>query len=331
MAAQDEELDVIIVGARFTGLAAAAELSKLGASFIVLDAYADHLGGRAYSYDAPVPSGSPLRFDHGAQYVGDAQNAIMDIVREKLPPGSLVHGANLRLSHPYEVMVLAQKRDCFRSDKVLNENNDDAGGPRPDWLRCGADQVAEATAEPFRDRIRQGVRVSEIEHGEGGVLVRTSTGEELRAKRVLVAVSPSTAGRIRYVPELDAAHKALMAQPMGKTIECQLYDRTPRWHRSKGFDYDGSVGGANHPVLWVMDNSPPEADALESHVHNDLHGGRPGRRARPQPERRGDHGAGHGCPQHAPRRRPRPARKGRALEGRDAPLASVGPLRGRRV
>lgn len=367
MAAQDEELDVIIVGAGFTGLAAAAELSKLGASFVVLDAYTDHLGGRAYSYDAPVPSGSPLRFDHGAQYVGDAQNAIMDVVREKLPAGSLVNGANLRLSHPYEVMVLAQKRYCFRSDQVLfgipgvppqlsaadafgmigmlaemtliewsidvvspwqgdrallaldqidcwsyleskwwltaavrdlmrisieallsvepkqispyyllwytacndgflNEINDDAGGPQQYWLRRGTDEIADAIAEPFRDSVRQGVRVSEIEHGEGGVVVRTSTGEELRAKRVLVAVSPSTAGRIRYLPELDAAHEELMAQPMGKTIKCQLYYRTPWWHDSKGLDYDGYVGGANYPVLWVMDNSPPDAAELGSYV-----------------------------------------------------------------
>lgn len=363
----DSDLDVIVVGAGFTGLSAARELGALGARFVVLDSYSDHLGGRAYSYDANVPAGSPLRFDHGAEYVGDLQNEIMSIIKEKLPADALINGANLRLPYPYEVMVLNQTRYCFKSsdcafgipgvppnlgfiellgmigllaemtlfewsidvmepwnatgtlreldqtdtwtwlndkwwvsatvrdllrisieallsvepqqispyyllwytacnDGFLNEINDDAGGPQQYWLRHGTDSIAEAVAEPIRDRIRQGVRVVSIDDRGDGVEVKTDGGETLRAKKVLVATSPATAGRIAFTPELPPARRTFMQQPMGKTIKCQIFYKSAWWHDSHGKAYDAYVGGANYPVLWVMDNSPPPSEGLDTHV-----------------------------------------------------------------
>jgi hypothetical protein len=51
-----------------------------------------------------------------------------------------------------------------------------------------------------------------------------------------------------------------MSQAMGKTIKCQVFYKSRWWHDSQGKAYDGYVGGADYPVLWVMDNSPPDAE-----------------------------------------------------------------------
>lgn len=360
-AAGGEPIDVVIVGGGFTGIAAARELSALGLSFVLLDAYDDHLGGRAYSYD--LAAGDPaLRFDHGAEYVGDLQDEIMLQIRELLPAGALINGAALRAPYPWEVMVLDQKRYLFRSDDslfgipgcppqlglagalgmigllaemtlvewsidvmepwnaagelraldridvwtwleekwwvepavrdlvrisveallsvepseispyyllwytacndgFLNEINDDTGGPQQYWLRGGTDQLASRYADPVRAHVRSGVRVASIAHGGETCTVTTESGEVIHARKVLVAMSPHTAGRLRFDPPPPPPHAELMRQPMGRTIKCQLVYRTRWWHDSKGKAYDGYVGGADYPVLWVMDNSPPEADA----------------------------------------------------------------------
>jgi monoamine oxidase len=354
-------LDVVIVGGGFAGLAAARELDALGVRFVLLDAAGDHLGGRAYSYDATAGDPS-LRFDHGAEYVGDMQDEIMLQIRELLPEGALINGAALRAPYPWEVMVLGGERFVFRSDDslfgipgcppqlgflaalsmigllaemtltewsidvlepwsgpeellaldqtdvwtwlsgkwwvpdtvrdlvrisveallsvepseispyyllwytacndgFLNEINDDTGGPQQYWLRGGTDELAQRYAEPVARHVRRGVRVRTIAHGGPLCTVTIDTGEELRAKKVLVATSPNTAGRITFDPPAPPAHAELMRQPMGRTIKCQLFYRTRWWHDSNGKAYDGYVGGADQPVLWVMDNSPPEADA----------------------------------------------------------------------
>jgi monoamine oxidase len=373
------DLDVIVVGAGFTGLSAARELDALGLRVLVLDSFTDHLGGRAYSFDGTQPAGPhqppALRFDHGAEYVGDLQNEIMSIIKEKLPADSLVNGANLRLPYPYEVMVLNQKRYCFKSsdcafgipgvppdlgfvellgmigllaemtliewsidimqpwnatgalreldqvdtwtwlndkwwvsatvrdllrisieallsvepsqvspyyilwytacnDGFLNEINDDAGGPQQYWLRRGTDTIADAIAEPVKGRIRQGCRVASIDQTGERVAVKLESSpgagapqaEVLHAKKVLVATSPATASRIAFTPELPPARRTFMEQPMGKTIKCQIFYKTAWWHDSNGKAYDAYVGGANYPVLWVMDNSPPPSEGLDTHT-----------------------------------------------------------------
>ncbi|MFO0555762.1 MAG: FAD-dependent oxidoreductase [Polyangiaceae bacterium] len=369
------ELDVIIIGAGFTGISAARELKELGASFRVLEAFDTHLGGRAYAYDAkhasdtppPQVAGLPLRFDHGAEYIGDLQNSIMSIIREYLPKEALVNGANLRHPYPYQVMVLDQKRHVFRLDQSLfgitgippdlgiaagiavvgllaemtlveiqinvlepwnapdylreldkidcwswlnqkdwvpasvkdllrisieallsvepseispyyllwytacnsgfvNEVNDDAGGPQQYWLSCGMSTLAELYATPVRDHIEQGVSVKHIDLSGPKCKVTTQSGETLVAKKVLVAMSPHTAGKIAYTPEPAPARKELMGLPMGRTLKCQVYYKSSWWHDSQGTHFNGYCGGANNPVLWVMDNSPPPGTDDETHV-----------------------------------------------------------------
>ncbi len=114
-----ELVDVIIVGAGFTGLTAARELARRGIDFRVLDAFPDHLGGRAYSFDPGVTPGSAFRFDHGAEYVGETQTEIMQLIAELMPPDALVNGANLRSPFPHQVILIDGTRHVFRLDESL--------------------------------------------------------------------------------------------------------------------------------------------------------------------------------------------------------------------
>ena len=65
-------------------------------------------------------------------------------------------------------------------------------------------------------------------------------------------------GRIAWTPEPPPERRALFDLPMGKTIKCQLFYDARWWYASNGLKYDGYVGGAEFPICWVMDNTPPE-------------------------------------------------------------------------
>ncbi|HVY44931.1 MAG TPA: FAD-dependent oxidoreductase, partial [Minicystis sp.] len=145
------------------------------------------------------------------------------------------------------------------NDGFMNEVNDDAGGPQQYWLRRGTSDLARRWAEPIAGKIRRGTRVETIDHTGDVVRVTTSGGDTIRARKVLVATSPRTASRITFDPPPPPERATLLSQPMGRTIKCQLFYRSRWWWSSNGKKYDGYVGGADYPVLWVMDNSPPEA------------------------------------------------------------------------
>lgn len=66
-----EHVDVAIVGAGYAGLAAALDLTAAGREVVVLEA-ADRVGGRVWTRDE-----DGLRIDHGGQWVGPAQTALL--------------------------------------------------------------------------------------------------------------------------------------------------------------------------------------------------------------------------------------------------------------
>ena len=114
--------------------------------------------------------------------------------------------------------------------------------------------------EQLSEHIQLGARVASITQREDGVDVVTSEGATLRARRVIVATSPQTARRMSYQPPLSAPRQALMEQPMGRTIKCVLFYKSPWWRDSHQRHYTGYAGAESFPVIWVMDYTPPDTE-----------------------------------------------------------------------
>ena len=82
-------------------------------------------------------------------------------------------------------------------------------------------------------------------------------GFALRARRVIVAIPPTLAGRIRYAPALGGLRDQLTQRiPMGTVIKVQCVYPSPFW-RAAGLS--GQVTSDTGPVRIGFDNSPPDA------------------------------------------------------------------------
>lgn len=134
------------------------------------------------------------------------------------------------------------------------------GGAQQDRFHGGSQRLALLMAEQLgAERVRLGSAVRRIEHGGDWVAVHADGGGgavRARARRVIVAVPPTLAGRIDYDPILPALRDQLTQRmPQGSVIKTMaLYDE-PFWRR-EGLSGQGTsdVG----PARVVFDNSPPD-------------------------------------------------------------------------
>ncbi|WP_411077603.1 flavin monoamine oxidase family protein [Streptomyces sp. cmx-10-25] len=117
----------------------------------------------------------------------------------------------------------------------------------------GAHLIAEALAESLGDAVRLSSPVHAIEQVADGAVVRHDGGV-VSARRVVVALPPTLAGRLRYAPAMPALRDQLTQQvPMGSVIKVNvLYDR-PFW-REAGLS--GLVSAPDRALSAVADNTP---------------------------------------------------------------------------
>jgi len=120
----------------------------------------------------------------------------------------------------------------------------------------GSHLISEALAESLGDVVRLSSPVHSIEHDAGGAVV-TYAGGQVAARRVVVTLPPTLAGRLRYAPALPASRDQLTQQvPMGSVIKINvLYDR-PFW-RDAGLK--GSTISLEDPLSVAVDNTPHES------------------------------------------------------------------------
>jgi len=130
------------------------------------------------------------------------------------------------------------------------------GGAQQDRFHGGSQRLALLMAEQLgAGRVRLGCPVRRIEHGGGEVVVH-GDGVALRARRAIVAVPPTLAGRIAYDPILPALRDQLTQRmPQGSVIKTMAIYDEPFWRR-EGLSGQGTsdVG----PARVVFDNSPPD-------------------------------------------------------------------------
>ena len=99
-----------------------------------------------------------------------------------------------------------------------------------------------------------GTPVREIEWEGAGAEVR-APGHQVRVRRVVLAVPPPLAARIRFWPGLPAERDQLTQRmPMGWTIKVNVVYDEPFW-RAEGLS--GQANSDLRPLGTVFDNTPP--------------------------------------------------------------------------
>jgi monoamine oxidase len=132
---------------------------------------------------------------------------------------------------------------------------DTEGGAQQDRFVRGAGTLAAQVAETLGDRVVLSAPVRRIEWSADAASAH-GDGVEVRARRVIVAVPPTLAGRIWYDPPLPGYRDQLTQRvPMGAVIKCfAVYDE-PFW---RGQGMSGSSISSEGPLTLTVDNSPPE-------------------------------------------------------------------------
>lgn len=136
----------------------------------------------------------------------------------------------------------------------------------------GAGQLVECLArEVPQGCLKTGEEVTGIDRTSTTEVVVTSTSGTWRCKDVIVAVSPTIAGKIAYTPPLDATPAETLRttltsnMKMGRTIKSFLIYKRP-WWREQGFSgntMSTHLDIGRYPMDWALDNvwDPPVRDA----------------------------------------------------------------------
>ncbi|HEX8050679.1 MAG TPA: FAD-dependent oxidoreductase, partial [Solirubrobacterales bacterium] len=134
------------------------------------------------------------------------------------------------------------------------------GGAQQDRFLGGSQRLPLLLAEQLgAERLRLSAPVRRIEHGGDGVFLHADDGSggsaTVRARRAIVAVPPTLAGRIVFGPPLPALRDQLTQRmPQGTVIKTMAIYEEPFW-REDGFS--GQAATDVGPARVVFDNSPP--------------------------------------------------------------------------
>lgn len=121
----------------------------------------------------------------------------------------------------------------------------------------GAQQVSLRLADELGDRVVTGAPVQVIRQDRDACRVEGGGREAVSATRVVVAVPPALAGRIRYEPGLPGLRDELSQRmPMGATIKAHLLYEEAFWRR-RGLSGEAVI--TRGPVSVFFDNSSHDA------------------------------------------------------------------------
>ena len=128
-------------------------------------------------------------------------------------------------------------------------------GAQQDRVLGGTQQISIKLAEQLGENVVLNSPVTRIEQSDAGVKV-FSREQVWEAKKVVVALPPTLAGRLTYQPPLPGMRDQLTQRiPAGAVIKIQVIYETPFW-RKQGLT--GQVASFEGPVKVVFDNSLPD-------------------------------------------------------------------------
>ena len=133
---------------------------------------------------------------------------------------------------------------------------DTEGGAQQDRFVGGSQRIAILMAQELgREHLILEAPVRMIRRGEHGVTVEAD-GATVRARRAVVALAPTLAGRIAYDPPLPGFRDQLTQRmPLGTVAKCMAIYDEPFW-RGEGLSGQGTSDTG--PVKLTFDNSPPD-------------------------------------------------------------------------
>ncbi|MEU8524025.1 MULTISPECIES: flavin monoamine oxidase family protein [Streptomyces] len=144
----------------------------------------------------------------------------------------------------------------IRSGTSLQTMIATTGGAQERRVVGGTHLISEKMAAELGDAVRLNHVVRTIRQDEDGVAVEFEGGS-VTARRVIVALPPTLAGRLRYVPALPPLRDGLTQQmPAGSVIKFHIAYDTPFW-RAEGLN--GLVLSVDDAFGVVLDNSPQDA------------------------------------------------------------------------
>jgi monoamine oxidase len=143
----------------------------------------------------------------------------------------------------------------IRSAGSFSHLIDTAGGAQDSRVVGGSQLIAIRMAKKLGEAVVLKAPVHKIQHGKGGIRIGTPRGD-WRAKRAIVALPPTLAGRIDYSPKLPGRRDQLTQRvPMGSVVKCMAVYDEPFW-RADGLN--GMATSDTGPVKLTYDNSPPD-------------------------------------------------------------------------
>ena len=130
-----------------------------------------------------------------------------------------------------------------------------AGGAQQDRIVGGSQLLAIRTAAALGDRVRLSSPVRRVDQSGSGVAVE-GDGFSVTADRLIVAIPPTLAGRLDWIPAMPALRDQLTQRvPMGTVTKVQCVYDEPFW-RADGLN--GQSTSDTGPVKLTFDNSPPD-------------------------------------------------------------------------
>jgi monoamine oxidase len=150
-----------------------------------------------------------------------------------------------------------------RSGGGFNSLVGTGGGAQQDRFHGGSQRLALLMAKELgAERLRLASPVRRIEHSDASVVIHADGpdgepgGLAVRARRAVVAIPPTLAGRVAYDPLLPAQRDQLTQRmPQGTVIKTMAIYARPFW-REEGLS--GQATSDAGPARVVFDNSPPD-------------------------------------------------------------------------
>ena len=218
-----------------------------------------------------VPSGAPWKSPRAAEF--DAMTLGDWLAKKNIAPedqigwtvgATLTGGANPSRLSLLHWLSMVNSADCIydRLEAVK-------GGAQETRISGGSQNLCIKMAQDLGDKLRLSTPVLRIENWQNGpVAIHTPKGV-IRARSVIVALSPPLCNQIAFDPPLPEKRREMQrrwpaAAPARKTAH--VYKKA--FWRDKGLN--GWVVQAKGPVLWAYDNSPEDVSfgVINAFVNN---------------------------------------------------------------